>query len=571
MAQRYVNIITSDQQTHFEQAVTQLPERSRMVARPVRTTTFNAGRLVPIYCREVLPSQTLKINVDFVVREVTMKAPVLGSLQCDIYAFFVPNRIVYTRWKEVMGENVSGAWAQNSQVSLPNLLPYGAPISSSSKFSSGSIADHYGLPTQQVFPNALLAQMNDLRFRGYFEIYNEYFRDQNYMPPIQYSKTGSAASSWYNTTSRSSIFQQPLIVRKFHDYFTSVLPEPQKGEAAKISVSASGSAPVYATTVSLPSDQVPEGMQRSPLVFDHAISGVAPLVLSQDTLASGNSQYTAGVINELSPINLWANVNVTGAEIDVSDIRLQSAVQRLYEQLGRVGSRYREYLAGFFGIEVDNPMRDVPTYLGHIKRDLETYQTAQTSSSTDTSPLATLGAFSYTRDGGELFQNGSFTAVEHGYIHIFAVVRQRNIYSSYVARDFFRLSMLDFYQPQLANIGEQPVYTREINPFVSDPNNAVFGYQEAWAEYRDEPDTVSGLMRKGLDVSLSAWSYADNLDPDLAVADDDFIMSNAEEVVNETIAVESDPLFGSDQFLGQFVFTVDKELPMPVYSVPELE
>ena len=498
-----------------------------------------------------------------------MKAPVLGSLQCDIYAFFVPNRIVYSRWKEVMGENVNGVWAQNSPVSLPNM---GYGLSSSYKFSVGSIADHYGIPTQRAIPLTLLQLMNDLKFRGYFECYNEYFRDENFMPPISYNKSSNVA--WVNSYGSSysyDINQQPLVVRKFHDYFTSVLPEPQKGEAAKISVTASGSAPVYATTVSLPSDQVPEGMERSPLVFDHAVSGVVPLVLSQDTLASGNSQYTAGVVNELSPINLWANVNVTGAEIDVNDIRMQSAVQRLYEQLGRVGSRYREYLAGFFGIEVDNPMRDVPTYLGHIKRDLETYQTAQTSSSTDTSPLATLGAFSYTREGGELFQNGSFTAVEHGYIHIFAVVRQRNIYSSYVARDFFRLSMLDFYQPQLANIGEQPVYTREINPFVSDPNTAVFGYQEAWAEYRDEPDTVSGLMRKGLDVSLSVWSYADNFDADLEIADDDFIMSNAEEVVNETIAVESDPLFGSDQFLGQFVFTVDKELPMPVYSVPELE
>ena len=147
MSERYVNIETTDQRTHFEQAVTQLPERSRMTAQPRVITTFDAGRLVPIYCREVLPSQTIKLDLDFTIREVTMKTPVLGALQADVYAFFVPNRVVNSSWKQVMGENVNSAWTQTSEVSLNPLVSVSG---SSYTFPVGSIADYYGLHTPDI-------------------------------------------------------------------------------------------------------------------------------------------------------------------------------------------------------------------------------------------------------------------------------------------------------------------------------------------------------------------------------------------------------------------------------------
>ena len=579
MAERVVNLHTRDTETQYEKAVAQLPEFSRMVVEPRHITSFNAGRLVPIYCREILPNETISINIDAVIREVTMKTPVLGGLLCDFYAFFVQNRNINDDWKETMGENPNGAW-------YPLDTDLCALYSGSDgvQIPAGSIADYYGLPTQAQIPAQILQAMNDLRFRGYFMIWNEYFRDQNYQAPLPLSVENNTQSGFFAAASSGgiSILQEPLRVNKLHDYFTSVLPSPQKG--AEVFVPMAGNAPVVLSdsgssliggTVSIATNNGLKFHFSGDLVDSSHILVSDPAGRTANFVSNGagfprvNSVVGDSFSVDLSSVNGLQTDLSEATAISISDLRMASATQRFYEQLARVGSRYREYVAGFFGIEVNNPMRDVPTYLGHIRRELEVYQTAQTSASeSGSTPQGNLAAFSYSRPSGSIIQNGSFTAVEHGYLHIFVVIRQKNVYPSFCPPDLFRRSMLDFYQPQLANISEQPVYTRSINPFAADLDG-VFGYQEAWAEYRDEPDLVSGLMRPGVTGSLSSWNYADEFDSGLTIADDDFMRSNAQEVVDRTVEIASTT--STHQFYGEFHFITDKQLPMPVYSVPELE
>lgn len=582
MAERVVNLHTRDTETQYEKAVAQLPEFSRMVVEPRHITSFNAGRLVPIYCREILPNETISINIDAVIREVTMKTPVLGGLLCDFYAFFVQNRNVNDDWKETMGENPNGAW-------YPLDTDLCALYSGSEgvQFPVGSIADYYGLPTQAKMPAQILQAMNDLRFRGYFMIWNEYFRDQNYQAPLPLSTENNTQSGFFTAAASGgiSILQEPLRVNKLHDYFTSVLPSPQKG--AEVFIPLTGTAPVVGggnssvsgSGLDMTSTGVfPHGIlfnfSSAPIGASNIIVNTPSGTLSYLSPESADKPLITGITSDSFVLNkpVFNNVSVDLSEVtavSISDLRMASATQRFYEQLARVGSRYREYVAGFFGIEVNNPMRDVPTYLGHLRRELEVYQTAQTSASeSGSTPQGNLAAFSYSRPSGSIIQNGSFTAVEHGYLHIFVVIRQKNVYPSFCPPDLFRRSMLDFYQPQLANISEQPVYTRSINPFATDLDG-VFGYQEAWAEYRDEPDLVSGLMRPGVTGSLSSWNYADEFDSGLTIADDQFMLSNAQEVVDRTVEIASTT--STHQFYGEFHFVTDKQLPMPVYSVPELE
>lgn len=576
MPERVVNLHTRDTETQYEKAVAQLPEFSRMVVEPRHITSFNAGRLVPIYCREILPNETISINIDAVIREVTMKTPVLGGLLCDFYAFFVQNRNVNDDWKETMGENPNGAWYP-----LDTDLCALYSGSDAVQIPVGSIADYYGLPTQAKIPAQILQAMNDLRFRGYFMIWNEYFRDQNYQAPLPLSTENNTQDGFFAEVAPNhiSILQEPLRVNKLHDYFTSVLPSPQKG--AEVFVPMAGSAPVvgFPSVIYLDSAvfNAPNFSTRSPSGVQSGVNLVsaAPLSDGSNPISAGGStllSINAAGGNFVVRDNTFEGVSVDLSEvtaISISDLRMASATQRFYEQLARVGSRYREYVAGFFGIEVNNPMRDVPIYLGHLRRELEVYQTAQTSASeSGSTPQGNLAAFSYSRPSGSIIQNGSFTAVEHGYLHIFVVIRQKNVYPSFCPPDLFRRSMLDFYQPQLANISEQPVYTRSINPFAADLLG-VFGYQEAWAEYRDEPDLVSGLMRPGVTGSLSSWNYADEFDSGLTIADDEFMLSNAQEVVDRTVEIASTT--STHQFYGEFHFVTDKQLPMPVYSVPELE
>lgn len=599
--------------TRFSAAPMSDIEFSRMHSDPVHLTTFNAGEIVPIYYAEVLPHDTFSIDLDFVIRQNTLLSPTMGNMDVDYYAFFVPNRIVNHSWKAVQGENLSGQWIA-PEVKLVPLVGSSSSEPDSFQIPVGSVADYYGFPTQGKIPKVILQQCNDLKFRGYLECYNSWFRDQNYQPPIPYSKlnvyegfmlpTGSNAGISGSTTGTTTLYASspsdgslglgavknaiygdgsssigntggipalvtswsalsaPLKANKHHDYFTSVLPSPQKG---------------LEVTFSFADDTL-----VAPVVGGSGLHAIGNSVLFGDNtnapIAGNLFATTAGLTvatsstppspNEVvRSTNLSANVDLSQVSgINLNDIRTGAAIQQIYEVLARGGSRYREFIDSFFALNVDDPFGDIPKYLGHFRRSLDLYQTAQTSASAEGStPQGNLAAFGYTANSGKLVDG--FTAVEHGYIHIFAVVRHRNIYSSYFAKDNFRLGQLDFYLPQLANLSEQPVYTREINPFAK-TTDAVFGYNEAWSEYRFEPDRVSGLMRPGVSGSLSVWNYADDFNSALTVATGDFMKSNSKAVLDRTLAVTSAV---APQLKAQFIFHVTKQRPMPTYSVPGLD
>ncbi|UPW42001.1 major capsid protein [Dipodfec virus RodF1_43] len=638
MASKYTQISNTGAETHFSAALFGNTETSRMVSTPQHLTTFNAGDIVPIGCYEILPDDVFSCDVNFVIRPTTMLTPTMGQMTVDLYAFFVPHRVVNQSLKAVMGENYNGSWTADSVVLAPLVAQDGA--TDSYQIPVGSVADYYGFPTQQPIPYQVLADCHDLKFRGYVMIYNEYFRDQNYQPPIPMSTLnvyqgffddpndyainidarrasnqeygyrslitstsgngqypdgavveaiyGAGAQPSYGgsdtyfksvqtpnirLSGRFHALDKPLKANKLHDYFTSVLPAPQKGVSPFIPVTGtiSNKIPVYASTplFELPADATnlrfdrPQGSsQNEILVIDTADE------MKGGTLSSGGSLNP--LVRNAYPNNLYtaAGATVNGLEISINDLRMASAIQQVYEGLARGGSRYREFVKSFFGIEVDDPFSDIPQYLGHIRRGLDVFQTAQTSSSVDGgTPQGNLAAFGYTSNGGNLFSNQRFA--EHGYLHIFAVVRHKNVYSSFMARDNFRRSLLDFYIPPLANISNQPVYLREINPFGKNAgNNAAIGYQEAWAEYRYDPDTVSGYMRPGVSQSLSLWNYADDFNSSFQVVDGAWLKSNSEEVLNRSLSTTSNI---APQFKGQFMFIMDKTRPMPTYSVPGMD
>lgn len=618
-------------QVTFSEAYFGAPEKSTLVAEPIHITTFNAGDIVPIYCREILPAEKVSLSADFVIRQTTLLTPTMGKMVACLYAFFVPNRIVNQSWKAVMGENLSGSWSapQVTLATLASTAEFGKI--ESLRIPVGSVADYYGFSTQGEFPVSLLKDMHDLKFRGYLAIYNEWFRDQNYQPPIPFSTLNiynhffqtvsdsytSRVSYSYNSSTkpsgsvgggaitnaiygngstppngasttpmtvvpgvlnRWSALDKPLKANKIHDYFTSVLPSPQKS-LANVVVPISGSIPSQrVTTTSIDGGPM---SSAAPMYFRSATSDLVmgnDRIISTSKLAGDENVARAyAAIPDPSvpltgsqfvyPSNLYVpsiDFSRYQANVDINDIRMATAIQQYYEVLARGGSRYRSIVSTFFGITVEDPFDDIPQLLGKISRELSLYQTAQTSG-TGATPQGNLAGFGYTSTGGVLFQDHLF--VEHGYLHVFCVVRHRNLYSSYLDKSNFRLSGLDYYYPQFNNISEQPVYTYQINPFVDDIDQ-VFGYQEAWAEYRYEPDQVSGYMRPGIAGSLALWNYADDFDSGLKIATGDWLKSNSETVLNRSLAVNSSE---APQFKGEFKFRVVKTLPMSVSSVPGLD
>lgn len=604
--------------TRFSKSPMAEVEFSKMVAAPTWLLPFNGGDIVPCYVKEVLPHETVDLSLDFIVRQTTLLRPVMGNCQIDIVAFFAQNRVLNESWKNVQGENTSGVWAA-PEVELAPLYVRQDFAGEYVKIDVGSIADYYGFPTQRPIHASVLEQCHDLKFRGYLEIYNNYFRDENYEPPIPYSKLnvyngfflplgdpvplapntgggqwsdieagtkadgsyagGAVIKSLYGDGATSntkisiprrmsgfSALDKPLKANKLHDYFTSVLPSPQKG--ADVYFGLGETAPVRLDTQA---NEVPFESGLGLLLL-HNLSTNPPhsnLMVRNTGLvqAVAADSPESAAISSVTGSNLVGIADLSQATgVSINDLRNAIAVQQVYETLARGGSRYVEALKSFFEIETENPFGDIPIKLGHIRRDLDNYQVAQTSASIPgETPQGNLTAFGYTTNGGHLFNR---TFLEHGYIHVFCIVRQRNVYSSYFSPDNFRRSTMDFYLPQFANIGEQPLRKALLNPFTADCMEKAIGYQEAWAEYRYEPDRVHGLFRSGIPESLDSWTLVDEFDPDFDYVDGNWLKSNAEEVINRTVATSSAL---APQFKGLFKWRVEKQLPMPTYSIPGLD
>lgn len=522
-------------------------ERSSMRLDHTLVTTFNSGKLVPIYWTDVMPADTVKCDLSSIVRMATPLHPVMDNSFLDIHCFFVPNRLLWQHWVNFMGENTEDAWAEPQEFVVPQWRVRPTP---------GSLADYLGLPTE--FGDQIL--VSALPERAYRLIWNEWYRDQNLQDPVLVSTADTVDPDSYKGL---------LPVNRYKDYFSSCLPEPQKG--APVSVSLTGTAPVY-----------PMGSNTTPYntyslqygVVNGSISNLAAYPLGVTSIKdSSNTQmaltasilptgsYTIdNIVGNVQPTNLFADLADVSA-ITVNQLRQAFAIQRLLEA-DMYGTRYRELVLSHFRVHTGDARVQVPEYLGGKHIPLNVQQVIQQSSTSDEpTVLGNTGAFSKTVDSDHYFTK-SFT--EHGIFMILASVRVSHSYQQGIARKFSRRGRYDFYWPELAHIGNTPVYTKELYADV-DPEQ-VFGYQEAWSEYRFEPNRVSGAMRSGINGSLDVWHYADDYS-DVPYLSDTW-MQEGDELIGRTLAIRDSDL--ADQFIANFYFDLTFVRPMPIHSVPGL-
>lgn len=252
--------------------------------------------------------------------------------------------------------------------------------------------------------------------------------------------------------------------------------------------------------------------------------------------------------------------------------------QRWFEALARGGNRIDELTAALFGVMPKDAGGNQPEYLGGKRIPLQVSQVNVTANGDgDTnSKVGNTGAFSLTSDIDYYFTK-SFD--RWGSIIGVACVRYRDSFGNSLNRMFLRHNRFDFYFPQFANLGEQPIYKHEldvdsVSSFPSGgayPQSDVFGYQEAWADYRYIPDTVTGLVRPG--QSLAHWTYANSIAKETKNTMVDNLAgflaaSKAKNAIDRTLLVDSDT--SGFQFLAQFQFDITAVRPMPMYSIPGL-
>lgn len=527
-------------------------DRSTIPINYKHKTTFNAGKLIPLKCREVLAGDTVQVNISEVVRMSTPLFPVMDSAYIDVYAFYVPNRLVWSHWKNFMGESEVAGFNSEVEYFVPSLpVPEGG-------FSEGGNADHFGIPTKA----ANLGFVSALPFRALRLIWNEYYRDENLQQP-KLVNTGDLES---DTT-----YDDLLPVAKFHDVFTSALPWPQKGDPVLLPLQ--GDANVY--TGDINTDYY--GLYGNKSIYfdldnptsdysDGFAVGMAPVSALGGTL-SVQIPLDTDIYDEVvkSPRNLYADLsNVTGATIN--QLRQAFAVQRLLERDALGGTRYRELLTSHFSVTVPDLTVQVPEYLGGHRQRIGMQQVVQTSATSgNDTPQGHVAGMSLTTKKEDNVIVKSFS--EPGMIIYCCCIRNDNTYQQGLEPIWYKRSRYDFYWPELAHIGEQPIPLKAIYAYGSEEENeSVFGYQEAWYDYRYCPNIVSGEFRSNHSRSLDAWHYADYYEeaPQLSAG---WIASDDANIARTLAVVDSDQ---SDQFIADFRFDETWTRIMPVYSIPGL-
>lgn len=528
--------------SHFSKLPSVSIQRSIMDRNSSHKTTFNAGKLIPVYVDEVLPGDTVTMDVSSLCRMSTPVFPVMDDAYLDFHFFFVPSRILWDNWERFNGAS-DDEWAQEVEYKIPTITVPSPTV--------GGIFDHFGLPVGKSIT------VNSLPFRAYYMIWNEWFRDQNVMDSYLINKGNSNSLLDFNGFELAP-------VSKYHDYFTSALPSPQKGAA--VSLPLGGMAPVYTSSEQTVSDGVvvPIYFRGTDNIPTSTVIGLNRegyvSATAKSFVGTPDSQITPESVS-VEPSNLWADMTqVTGATINA--LRQAFAVQRLLEKDARGGTRYRELVKAHFGVLTGDARVQVPEYLGGRHIPIQVNQVVQMSATDDVSPQGNTAAFSKTTDYGSLFTK-SFT--EHGYLIGLASVRTTHTYQQGINKLWSRQGRFDFYWPELAFIGEQPILNKEIYAQGTIQDDEVFGYQEAWAEYRYKPSTVSGSFRSGVNGTLDAWHYGDYYDSMPALSKGWLVETDAN--IDRTLAVSSEL---SDQFLLDCYFKARWARPMPVYSIPDM-
>lgn len=547
---------------HFLQVPQMHTSRTRFNRDQTILTTFDSGKLIPFFVDEVLPGDTFQIDTSAIIRMTTPKYPVMDDAFIDFYYFYCPNRILWDNFKAFMGEAEDKPWMPTKTYSVPQIMIDNSKEAESPK--NGSILDYMGVPTR--VKNSFW--VNALPVRAYVKIWNEYFRDQN----IENAATWKAdnTETKYTDKGKESTLEEILKnavtggeclpVNRFHDYFSSCLPYPQRGP--EVTIPMTGNAPIALRSSN--EYNIPYGPLEFVLGKTQA-SNVAGSLSYVENPVSGKQQLLYGGTDrtdgEIGNGYVYADLSTVTATT-INELRNAIAVQQYYEAMARGGSRYREQVQALWDVTISDKTVQIPEYLGGGRYRIGMNQIVQTSGqqNANDTPIGETGAMSVTP-----INESSFTKSfeEHGFVIGVMCVRHNRTYQQGLERFWSRKDRLDYYVPQFANLGEQPVKKKEIMLTGTTTDDETFGYQEAWADYRMKPNRVSGLMRSNATGTLDFWHYADNYEKAPTLSQE--WMAEGKTEIARTLIEQNEP-----QFFGAIRVANKTTRCMPLYSVPGL-
>lgn len=478
-------------------------------------TAINVGTLYPMPPIEVIPGDTFKI-VDGKVLRLSSEflKPIMDNLFLDSYYFYVPSDLLQDNFEEIFSQATPNSWINVP----PAKMAHGRVVGNNGEVSQGSIADYMGLygPISADSDEATgtTNSVSVLPFRAFAKIYDEWFRDQNLIDPmnIQSGQDGGKEPIDDQPWTADHYTGMPPKIAKRHDYFTSCLSQSQRGPAVRVPVLANGLllAPVEASSPHSPGS-APLHMSN---LGDTQLSTYYNLSADMRLNAGGGYVYpsTSSAVPDLdislTPDNLWAKISTPDlAMTSINDLRTAWQTQMYLERSARIGGRYIEYLQGAFGVFNSDLMLKRSEYLGGKRTPVSITQVTQTTGAeSDVSPLGAVGAYSLSNGVSKMFKGFS----RHGYIIHVIALRQIHTYQQGVSRMWRRRSRFDFYDRLFGHIGEQPVWTSELYNDGSTYKQA-FGFLPAWEDLRLGISKITGPMRGDgtQSDSLSIWHLGD--------------------------------------------------------------
>lgn len=505
-------------------------------------TTFDSGYLVPILLDEILPGDTINFKANSFIRLGTQIHPILDNAFVDTFYFFIPLRLIWDNFPKFMGEQRDPGDSTEFEIPMMDSPDPGGYVNS-------TIYDYMGIP-----PEVPALKHSSLFLRAYNEVYNQWFRDENMIDSVSSHRGDSADDPADYVLLRRG---------KRHDFYTSALPWPQKGDAVTINLGASAPVTMDSQNINVHSTGFPvwdvDGDTAS--LTGSGLTGVAPAQWDDDMVSVVDPAWwgTPALALQLNGATGIADLSAATAST-INELRTAFQVQKLLERDARGGTRLTEVYRSHFGVTSPDMRLNRPEFLGGSTNIINVTPVPDTAGiSADQGDLA-----SYATSSGP---SGSWTQsfTEHGIILGLVSARADLNYQQGLFKMWTRLTRFDFFWPALQHLGESAILNKEIYAQGSDDavaDEAVFGYQERWAEYRYKNSMITGQFRSTYSASLDAWHLAQEFD-NLPTLGQDFIEENPP--FERVIAAQDEP-----EFLADFFFQMRHIRPMPTFSTPGL-